>query len=40
MTYFIWNVKFIDEVEIKEHSEHNLESLAVIVLGVIELIAK
>ena len=34
------NVKFIDEVEVKEHPQDTLESLAVIVLGVIEFIAK
>ena len=33
-------MEFIDEVEVKEHSEDTLESLTVIVLGVIEFITK
>ena len=33
-------MEFIDQVEVEEHSQDNLESLAVMVLGVIEFIAK
>ena len=33
-------MEFIDQVEVEEHSQDNLESLAVMVLGVIEFITK
>ena len=39
-TYFVRNMEFIDQVEVEEHSQDNLESLAVMVLGVIEFITK
>ena len=39
-TYFVRNMEFIDQVEVQEHSQDNLESLAVMVLGVIEFITK
>ena len=39
-TYFVRNMEFIDQVEVKEHSQDTLESLAVIVLGVIEFITR
>ena len=33
-------MEFIDQVEVEKHSENNLESFAVLVLRVIELITK
>ena len=33
-------MEFIDEVEVQEHSQDTLESLAVVVLGVVEFITK
>ena len=35
----VWDGEFIDEIKVEEHSNDNLESFAVLVEGVIELVA-